>query len=183
MRMSRVGKKPVPIPKGVEVRTAGATVKVKGPKGGLEKTMPAGIEVQVESDQVVITRSSNLPFDRALHGTARVMIDNMIKGVTEGFAKHLEIEGIGYKAQVQGNKLTLNLCYSHPVVYQAREGITIEVPDPRKISVMGADREAVGQTAAEIRMILPPEPYKGKGIRYAGEYVRRKAGKAGATQS
>ena len=100
--------------------------------------MPEGIEVQVEGDQVVVTRSSDLPFDRALHGTARVMINNMIKGVTEGFSKQLEIEGIGYKAQVQGNKLTLNLCYSHPVVYEAREGITIEVPDPRKISVIGS---------------------------------------------
>jgi large subunit ribosomal protein L6 len=181
--MSRVGKVPVPIPKGVEVKTAGATVKVKGPKGSLEKPMPAGIEVRVEADKVVVTRSSDLPFDRALHGTARVMINNMIKGVTDGFSKQLEIEGIGYKAQVQGKKLTLNLCYSHPVVYEAREGITIEVPDPRKINVTGADREDVGQTAAEIRMILPPEPYKGKGIRYAGEYVRRKAGKAGAAQT
>jgi large subunit ribosomal protein L6 len=181
--MSRIGRQPVPIPKGVEVKIAGATVKVKGPKGNLEKTMPAGIEVRIESDKVIVTRSSDLPFDRALHGTARVMINNMIKGVTEGFSKQLEIEGIGYKAQVQGKKLTLNLCYSHPVVYEAREGITIEVPDPRKISVLGADREAVGQTAAEIRMILPPEPYKGKGIRYAGEYVRRKAGKAGAAQT
>jgi len=181
--MSRVGKKPIPIPKGVEVKVVGPAVKVKGPKGSLEKPMPAGVDVKVEGGNVVITRTGNLGFQRALHGTARVLINNMITGVTEGFSKHLEIEGIGYKAQVQGSKLTLHLCYSHPVVYEARKGITIEVPDPRKISVLGADREDVGQTAAEIRMILPPEPYKGKGIRYAGEYVRRKAGKAGAAQT
>ena len=181
--MSRIGKQPVSIPKGVEVKIEGATVKVKGPKGALEKTMPKGITAALEGDKVVVTRSSDLPFDRALHGTARVMIQNMIKGVTEGYSKQLEIEGIGYKAQVQGRKLTLNLSYSHPVIYEIAEGITIETPDPRKMTVSGADRELVGQVAAEIRRILPPEPYKGKGIRYAGEYVRRKAGKAGATQT
>ncbi|MFZ1948037.1 MAG: 50S ribosomal protein L6 [bacterium] len=181
--MSRVGKRPVAIPKGVEVKVQGDNVKIKGPKGGLEKNMPKGIQVRLEGESVLVTRSGDLGSDRALHGTARAMIINMIKGVTEGFSKQLEIEGIGYKAQVQGGKLTLNLCYSHPVIYEAREGITIEVPDPRKITVSGADREAVGQVAAEIRRVLPPEPYKGKGIRYAGEYVRRKAGKTGAAQT
>jgi large subunit ribosomal protein L6 len=181
--MSRVGKKPIAIPKGVEVKTEGSIVKVKGPKGNIQKVMPRGIDVKIEGGMVVLTRASDLGPDRALHGTSRVLINNMIKGVTEGFSKHLEIEGIGYKAQVQGDKLTLSLSHSHPVIYEAPEGITIEVPDPRKISVSGMDREVVGQTAAEIRMILPPEPYKGKGIRYVGEYVRRKAGKAGAAQT
>lgn len=181
--MSRIGKQPVAIPKGVEVKIEGCAVKVKGPKGSAEKTMPKGIDVKIEDDKVVVTRSGDLGFDRALHGTARVMIRNMIKGVTEGYSKQLEIEGIGYKAQVQGKKLTLNLCFSHPVVYEIHEGITIEVPDPRKINVSGVDRELVGQVTAEIRRILPPEPYKGKGIRYVGEYVRRKAGKAGAAQT
>jgi large subunit ribosomal protein L6 len=181
--MSRIGKQPVAIPKGVEVKIDCSVVKVKGPKGSAEKTMPKGIDVRVEDGKVVLTRSGDLGFDRALHGTARIMVKNMIKGVTEGFSKQLEIEGIGYKAQVQGRKLTLNLSYSHPVVYEAEEGITIEVPDPRKINVSGVDRERVGQVTAEIRRILPPEPYKGKGIKYAGEYIRRKAGKAGAAQT
>ena len=181
--MSRIGKQPILIPKGVEVKIEGATVKVKGPKSALEWTMPHGIDVRLDGDKVVVTRSSDLGFDRALHGTARVMINNMIKGVTVGYSKQLEIEGIGYKAQVQGRKLTLNLSYSHPVVYEIPEGITIETPDPRKMTVSGADRELVGQVAAEIRRVLPPEPYKGKGIRYAGEYVRRKAGKTGAAQT
>ena len=181
--MSRVGKVPISIPEGVEVKIEGSTVKVKGPKGSTERAIPRGIEVRIEDNKVVVTRRGDLGFDRALHGTARVLINNMIKGVTEGYSKQLEIEGIGYKAQVQGKKLTLNLCYSHPVVYEIHEAITIEVPDPRKISVSGIDRELVGQVTAEIRRILPPEPYKGKGIRYVGEYVRRKAGKTGAAQT
>jgi len=181
--MSRIGRKPVPIPSGVEVKVEGATVKVKGPKGDIEKTMPRGITVAIDDGMVVVTRPSDLGYDRALHGTARILISNMVKGVTEGFSKQLEIEGVGYKAQVQGKKLTLNLSMSHPVVYEAAEGITIEVPDPRKINVSGADKEMVGQTAAEIRRVFPPEPYKGKGIRYVGEYVRRKAGKTGAAQT
>ena len=181
--MSRVGKKPIPIPKGVDVKIAEDGVHVKGPKGDIAKAMPKGITVKIENGEVVVTRSGDLGFERALHGTARMLISNMIKGVTEPFFKQLEIEGIGYKAQVQGKKLTLNLSMSHPVIYEAREGITIEVPDPRKIKISGADKEAVGQVAAEIRGVFPPEPYKGKGIRYAGEYVRRKAGKTGAAQT
>jgi large subunit ribosomal protein L6 len=181
--MSRVGRKPIPIPKGVDVRIAEDGVHVKGPKGDIAKAMPKGITVKIENSTVFVTRPGDLSYDRALHGTARILISNMIKGVTVPFSKQLEIEGIGYKAQVQGKKLTLNLSMSHPVIYEAREGITIEVPDPRKITVSGADKEAVGQVAAEIRGVFPPEPYKGKGIRYAGEYVKRKAGKTGATQT
>jgi len=181
--MSRIGRQPVPIPKGVGVEVDGGVVKVKGPKGTISKAMPKGIQVTIEDGQVTLSRVGDLAYDRALHGTARVLVSNMVKGVTEGFSKQLEIEGIGYKAQLQGKKLTLNLSMSHPVVFEAPEGITIEVPDPRKITVSGADREAVGQIAANIRGVFPPEPYKGKGIRYAGEYVRRKAGKAGAAQT
>jgi len=181
--MSRIGRKPVPIPKGVGVEVDGGVVTVNGPKGTISKKMPKGIQVTIDDGNVTLSRASDLGFDRALHGTARVLVSNMVRGVTEGFSKQLEIEGIGYKAQVQGKKLTLSLSMSHPVVFEAPEGITIEVPDPRKITVSGADREMVGQLAANIRGVLPPEPYKGKGIRYAGEYVRRKAGKAGAAQT
>lgn len=181
--MSRIGRKPVPIPKGVGVEVDGGVVTVNGPKGTISKKMPKGIQVTIDDGNVTLSRASDLAFDRALHGTARVIVSNMVRGVTEGFSKQLEIEGIGYKAQVQGKKLTLSLSMSHPVVFEAPEGITIEVPDPRKITVSGADREMVGQLAANIRRVLPPEPYKGKGIRYAGEYVRRKAGKAGAAQT
>lgn len=181
--MSRIGRKPVPIPKGVGVEVDGGVVTVNGPKGTISKKMPKGIQVTIDDGNVTLSRASDLAFDRALHGTARVIVSNMVRGVTEGFSKKLEIEGIGYKAQVQGKKLTLSLSMSHPVVFEAPDGITIEVPDPRKITVSGADREMVGQLAANIRRVLPPEPYKGKGIRYAGEYVRRKAGKAGAAQT
>jgi len=181
--MSRIGRQPVVIPKGVGVEVDGRLVKVKGPKGSISKEMPKGIDVAVDEGKVTVARRSDLKYDKALHGTARILISNMVKGVTDGFSKQLEIEGIGYKAQVQGGKLTLNLSMSHPVVFDAPEGITLEAPDPRKIVVSGADREMVGQVAADIRGVLPPEPYKGKGIRYAGEYVRRKAGKTGAAQT
>jgi large subunit ribosomal protein L6 len=181
--MSRIGRKPVAIPKGVGVEVDGRVVKVTGPRGAISKEMPKGIQVAIEGDKVTVSRQSDLAYDRALHGTARIIVSNMVKGVTEGFYKHLEIEGIGYKALVQDKKLTLNLSMSHPVVFDSPEGITIEAPDPRKIIVSGADREMVGQVAANIRDVLPPEPYKGKGIRYVGEYVRRKAGKAGAAQT
>lgn len=180
--MSRIGRKPVAIPKGVGVEVDGGLVKVKGPKGSISKEMPKGIDVKIEGDKVTLSRQGDLKSDRALHGTARVLVSNMIRGVTEGFSKQLEIEGVVYKAQMQGKKLTLNLSMSHPVVFEAPAGVTIEVPDPRKITVSGADREAVGQLAANIRDVFPPEPYKGKGIIYVGEYVRRKAGKAGAAQ-
>jgi large subunit ribosomal protein L6 len=181
--MSRVGKKPISIPKGVEVKIEGGLVMVKGPKGMLERKIHPDVSVVMEGDTILVKRPSNLGFHRALHGTTRALIDNMIKGVTEGFSKDLEIQGIGYRAQLQGNKLTLTLSMSHPVLYEVREGVTVEVPEPTKISVKGIDKEIVGQVAAEIRGLDPPEPYKGKGIRYVGEYVKRKAGKAGAAQA
>jgi large subunit ribosomal protein L6 len=181
--MSRVGKQPVIIPKGVDVKIEKGLVTVKGPKGSLERRMHPSMKVVMEGDRVTVERSSNLGFYRGLHGTTRVLIANMVKGVTEGFSKDLEIQGIGYRAQLEGKKLNLNLSMSHSAVYEPPEGITIEVPDPTRIRVTGIDKQMVGQVAAEIRAIDPPEPYKGKGIRYVGEYVRRKAGKAGAAQA
>jgi large subunit ribosomal protein L6 len=181
--MSRVGKKPIEIPKGVEVKMDGDLVKVKGPKGSLERRMHPDIRISMEGDTISFERPSDLGHHRALHGTTRAVLQNMISGVTEGFSKNLEIEGIGYKAQIEGKKLMLTLSMSHPVAFEVPEGITVEVPAPTKIKVSGIDKELVGQVAANIRAIDPPEPYKGKGIRYVGEYVRRKAGKAGAAQA
>jgi large subunit ribosomal protein L6 len=181
--MSRVGKKPVVVPKGVEVKIEGGIVRVKGPKGSLEREIHPDMKVVMEEGTIRVERPSDLGFHRALHGTTRALIANMITGVTDGFTRDLEIQGIGYKAELQGNKLNLMLSMSHPVVYEAPEGISIEVPAPTRIIVKGIDKETVGQVAAEIRGIDPPEPYKGKGIRYVGEYVRRKAGKAGAAQA
>jgi large subunit ribosomal protein L6 len=181
--MSRVGKLPITIPEGVEVKLSGHHVKVKGPKGVLERDLHPEIKVTVDKDKITVERSSDLPFHRALHGTIRVLINNMVVGVTKGFTRELEIHGIGYKAEMQGTKLNMNLSMSHPVVYEPPQGITIEVPGPERIRVLGMDKETVGQVAADIRAFDPPEPYKGKGIRYVGEYVKRKAGKAGAAQS
>ena len=181
--MSRVGKQPVVVPKGVEVKIAGNKVSVKGPKGSLERTTHPSIKITMEGDRIKFERPGDLGYHRGLHGTTRILISNMVKGVTEGFSRDLEIHGIGYRAAVEGKKLTLSLSMSHPAVYTAPEGITIEVPEPTRIRVVGTDKEKVGQVAAEIRAIDPPEPYKGKGIRYVGEYVRRKAGKAGAAQA
>jgi large subunit ribosomal protein L6 len=181
--MSRVGRKPITIPKGVEVKVQGNLVKVKGPKGDLERMTHPAMKVVQEGDTIKIERPTDHGFHRAIHGTTRVLIANMIRGVTEGFSKNLEIQGIGYKAEVQGQKLTLMLSMSHPVVYQVREGVKVDVPAPTRMTVSGIDKELVGQVAAEIRRIDPPEPYKGKGIRYVGEYVRRKAGKTGAAQA
>jgi large subunit ribosomal protein L6 len=181
--MSRVGKQPIVIPKGVDVKIDGNLVKVKGPKGSLERKMHPSMKIVMEGDRIRVERPSDLGFYRGLHGTTRILIANMVKGVTEGYSKELEIHGIGFRAQVDGKKLTLNLSMSHPAIYEAPEGITIEVPEPTRIKVSGIDKEKVGQVAAEIRSVDPPEPYKGKGIRYIGEYVRRKAGKAGAAQA
>jgi len=180
--MSRVGKLPITIPPDVEVKLTGHRIKVKGPKGVLERDLNGLMKVTVGKDSVTVERPSDLGFHRALHGTTRVLINNMIIGVTRGYSKDLEIHGIGFKAEMQGKKLKVNLSMSHPVVYEPPAGITIEVPDPEKIRVVGIDKETVGQVAADIRAFDPPEPYKGKGIRYVGEYVRRKAGKAGAAQ-
>jgi large subunit ribosomal protein L6 len=181
--MSRVGKQPVVIPKGVDVKIAGGLISVKGPKGHLERKIHPSMKVTMEGDRIKVERPSDLGFYRGLHGTTRIIIANMVKGVTEGFSRDLEIHGIGYRAKVEGRKLTLDVSMSHPAVYEAPEGIKIEVPEPTRIKVSGVDKEMVGQVAAEIRRIDPPEPYKGKGIRYVGEYVRRKAGKAGAAQA
>lgn len=181
--MSRIGRKPIAIPQGVQVSIDNGTVVVKGPKGSLDCRIHPAITVSISDGMIKFERKDDLPKTRALHGTMRALVNNMIIGVTSGYKKELEIHGIGYKAELRGNKLTLNVSKSHPVVYEVPQNVKIEVPAPDRIVVSGIDKEAVGQVAAEIRAIDPPEPYKGKGIRYVGEHVRRKAGKAGAAQA
>ena len=177
--MSRIGKNPIPIPSGVEIRVEGSRVVVKGDKGQLEHDLPEGIALARDDDTVTVTRQSDARQQRALHGLTRALINNMVVGVSEGFAKRLEIVGVGYRALAQGpGSLELQLGYSHPVRFEAPEGVIFEVPDPTHITVSGIDKQLVGQVAADIRKLRKPEPYKGKGIRYADEYVRRKAGKA-----
>jgi large subunit ribosomal protein L6 len=181
--MSRIGKKPVAVPKGVDVTLQGQTVRVKGPRGDLSFDVRPELKVKVDGGQVLVERPSDSAQHKALHGLTRTLISNMMAGVTTGFSKTLEIQGVGYKAEKKGggDQLTLSLGYSHPVVYKAPAGITLEAPNPTTIVVKGADKQTVGQVAADIRSFRPPEPYKGKGIRYQGEQVRRKAGKtAGA---
>jgi large subunit ribosomal protein L6 len=175
--MSRVGKAPIGIPSGVTVSVSGRAVTVKGPKGELKGQVPEDVEVVAEGSAVTVTRSSESNQARSTHGTARATIANMVVGVSKGFAKNLDIIGVGYSAEVKGKKLVLKLGYSHPVEYEAPKGIEIEVPEPTRIVVRGIDRQLVGQSAADIRAFRPPEPYKGKGIRYHDEHVRRKAGK------
>ena len=177
--MSRVGRKPVEIPAGVTVTLNGNTVTVKGPKGELTRTFHSDIEIKVEDNNVVVNRPSDAKLHRSLHGTTRAIISNMIEGVSKGFERNLELIGVGYRAQKQGKKLVLNVGYSHPVEIEPEEGIEIEVPANTKISIKGTDKERVGALAANIRDVRPPEPYKGKGIRYEGEHVRRKEGKTG----
>jgi large subunit ribosomal protein L6 len=177
--MSRVGKQPIPIPTGVEVAIAGAHVKVKGPKGELEHEAPSTIAVARDGDAIVVTRPDDERANRALHGLTRSLLANMVTGVSEGYSRDLEIVGVGYRATAQGpNKLELQLGFSHPVRFEAPDGITFEVPQPTRITVRGCDKQLVGQVAANIRKIRKPEPYKGKGIRYADERVLRKAGKS-----
>ncbi len=177
--MSRIGKAPIPVPVGVDVSLADGHVKVTGPMGTLERDLPTDITVRREDGVLVVERPDDERSHRALHGLTRSLVNNMVVGVTQGFQKDLEIVGVGYRAVAQGdNRLDLALGFSHPVVVQAPPGITFVVPAPTRISVKGIDKQAVGQVAAEIRAIRKPEPYKGKGIRYAGEVVRRKAGKA-----
>jgi large subunit ribosomal protein L6 len=178
--MSRIGKQPVAIPKGVQVDIHGATVKVKGPKGELSRTFVERIGIELKDQQVVVTRPSNLPAVRALHGTTRALIHNMVVGVSEGFSQKLQIEGVGYKAEMKGKQLVMALGFSHPVVVDPPAGIAFAVDEKaRQILISGIDKELVGQVAADVRKWRPPEPYKGKGLRYVGEHVRRKAGKAG----
>lgn len=175
--MSRIGLKPIEIPEGVEVKFEGTKVTVKGPKGELSKDIHEDMIVKMEDNVITVERPSNQKEHRALHGTTRTLIANMIEGVTKGFEKSLEISGVGYRAQKQGNKLVINAGYSHPVEIEPIDGIEIDVPKNTELTVKGIDKELVGAVAANIRAIRPPEPYKGKGIRYAGEYVRRKEGK------
>jgi large subunit ribosomal protein L6 len=177
--MSRIGLKPVELPSGVDVSIDGQSVTVKGSKGELNRVFHERIGFEVEDGVLTVTRPDDTRESRALHGLSRALLANMVVGVSEGFAKELEIHGVGYRASLQGKGVELLVGFSHPVLVEAPEGIVLDVPDQNKIVVSGIDKEQVGQVAANIRKIRPPEPYKGKGIRYAGEYVRRKAGKAG----
>ncbi len=178
--MSRIGRAPIAVPSGVEVDLNGRTVVVTGPKGRLERQLPGAISVRSEPGTLVVERPDDARTNRALHGLTRSLVANMVTGVTEGFAKELEIVGVGYRATARGaNQLELALGFSHPVIVDAPEGISFEVPAPTRIMVRGIDKEKVGQVAADIRKLRKPEPYKGKGVRYVGEVVLRKAGKAG----
>jgi large subunit ribosomal protein L6 len=175
--MSRIGKQPIAVPDGVEITIEPELVKVKGPKGELEERVSRQIGVEQENGELRVSRSTDRGEHRALHGLTRSLIANMVEGVTNGFEKRLEIQGVGYRAQLQGNKLVLALGYSHPVELDAPTGIDFEVPQPTRIVVRGISKQAVGEVAAIIRKQRPPEPYKGKGIRYEGEHVARKVGK------
>ncbi len=178
--MSRIGRMPISVPSDVEVTIRGSEVTVKGPKGELTRRFHPDISIALEDSQLVVTRPTDHRLHRSLHGLTRALLANMVRGVHEGFRKELEIVGVGYRAQIEGDSLILSVGYSHPVQIVAPPGITIDVEKGyRTIVVEGVDRELVGQVAAEIRAVRKPEPYKGKGIRYVGEYVRRKAGKAG----
>ena len=176
--MSRIGKKAIEIPAGVKVNIAGASVTVEGPKGNLCYTASERFKVETRDNKILVTRPSDEKQDKAKHGLIRSLINNMVIGVTRGYVKELEISGVGFKAQVQGKVLNLQLSYTHPINYNIPEGITVETPKANLITVKGIDKMKVGEVAAEIREFYRPEPYKGKGIKYAGEYVRRKAGKA-----
>jgi large subunit ribosomal protein L6 len=177
--MSRIGRQPIPIPSGVEVKIDGPHVSVKGPKGLLEQDLHPAMKISIADGVVSVERPSEEREHRALHGLTRSLVANMVEGVTNGYAKTLEIQGVGYRAALKGSTLELAVGYSHPVVVEPPTGVTFEVPQPTRIIVSGADKQAVGQVAANIRAIRKPDAYKGKGIRYQGEYVRKKAGKAG----
>ena len=176
--MSRIGRKPITIPAGVEVKVDGSKVTVKGPKGNLENTFKPEMAIAVEGNEVIVTRPSDNKEHRSLHGLTRTLIANMIQGVTEGFKKELQVNGVGYRVQKKGKDLVMNLGFSHNVVMPEIDGITIEVPGPNSIIISGPDKQKVGQFAAEVREKRPPEPYKGKGIKYIDEHIRRKEGKA-----
>jgi large subunit ribosomal protein L6 len=175
--MSRIGKQPIEIPDGVNVAVDPGRVTVNGPLGELTQNVPARITIEKQDGQLVVTRPTERGDDRALHGLTRSLVANMVEGVTNGFEKRLEIQGVGYRASLRGTALELNVGFSHPVVMDAPAGITFEVPTQTEILIKGIDKQQVGEIAAEVRDVRPPEPYKGKGIRYQGEYVRRKVGK------
>jgi large subunit ribosomal protein L6 len=176
--MSRIGRQPIELPAGVAISLSpGGRVMVNGPLGELSQQVPARMQIEQEDGTVVVKRPTERGEDRALHGLTRTLIANMVEGVTNGFQKRLEIQGVGYRASLRGTDLELNVGFSHPVVLKAPQGITFEVPTPTEVIVKGIDKQQVGQLAAEVRKVRPPEPYKGKGIRYEGEYVRRKVGK------
>ena len=175
--MSRVGRKPVSVLDKVQITVQGQKIKVKGPKGELSFEAHPKIKIESKGQEVMVTRSSDEPLDRSLHGTTRAIIRNMIQGVSEGYVKELEIIGVGAKAAIKGKVLNMSLGFTHPIDYQIQEGVDIKCPNPTRIVISGADKQSVGQAAAEIRSFNPPEPYKGKGIRYVGEQVRRKQGK------
>jgi large subunit ribosomal protein L6 len=177
--MSRVGKSPISLPSGVDIKIDGSNVVVKGPKGQLDRRFNDRVSISLEEGVATLDRIDETRESRAIHGLSRALLANMVTGVAEGFRRDLEIQGVGYRAQLKGNDLELQVGFSHSVTITAPAGITFEVPEPTKVSVVGIDKELVGQVAADVRKVRPPEPYKGKGIRYVGEYVRRKAGKAG----
>lgn len=179
--MSRIGKAAISIPSGVEVKLAGDSISVKGPKGELSNSIPAPIKAELAGGELKFIRPNDNRQNRSLHGLVRALVNNMVTGVTTGFDKHLELQGIGYRADMKGNKLALALGFSHPVELDVPKGLKVSIDGTTKIKIEGIDKQLVGQFAADIRSIRPPEPYKGKGIRYAGEHVRRKVGKAGAT--
>jgi large subunit ribosomal protein L6 len=175
--MSRIGRQPIELPAGVMVAISPGRVQVNGPLGELSQDVPVRMQVEKKESEIVVTRPTERGEDRALHGLTRTLIANMVEGVTKGFEKQLEIQGVGYRAQLRGTDLELAVGFSHPVLVKPRRGITFDVPQPTQVIVKGIDKQMVGQIAAEIRKVRPPEPYKGKGIRYAGEQVRRKVGK------
>ena len=178
--MSRVGRMPIELPDGVKVDIQGTYVKVKGPKGELDHLFPAAMQISMDEGVITVDRPDDERFNRSMHGTTRALINNMVTGVSSGFQKVLEVEGVGYRAEVKGKNLVLNVGFSHTVEVEPPDGITFEVDDRnRKITVSGYDKQVVGEITANIRKVRPPEPYKGKGIRYQGEYIRRKAGKSG----
>ncbi len=177
--MSRIGKHPVGIPKDVTVKIEGNKVHVKGPKGELERTIHPSMKVSMKDEQISVERPSDEANDKAMHGLSRTLVANMVEGVTKGFKKELEIIGVGYKAETRPYGLQLALGFSHPIKYEAPKGIKLSAPAPTSVIIEGANKEIVGQVAAELRSLRPPEPYKGKGIKYVGEQIRRKAGKAG----
>jgi large subunit ribosomal protein L6 len=177
--MSRIGKAPVEVPDKVEIDVSGQTVRVKGPKGELTVPVGRGVEVKQENGSIIVERASDSPEHKAMHGLTRSLIQNAVAGVTEGFTKTLVIQGVGYRGSLQGRDINLQVGYSHPVTISPREGIDFEMPNATTIVVRGIDKQRVGQMAAEIRKVRPPEPYKGKGIRYSDEQIRRKVGKAG----